>query len=203
MARTQSKDYTDIRENILRSAAKLFAEKGFSTATIVDLANACQSSRGALYHYFNSKEEILGKIVGEHVSNMLIELQAVGELRLNPEENLRAIARAIMELNAANKAEQIVLLNDWNQLDQPLQTEIGASQRKIISIVRDALTRLDTAHRMTPKFATAYTMSLLGSLNYTYAWFDPKGSVSPQEYADHVIDIFLTGFLHEDSSRAL
>ena len=108
-----------------------------------------------------------------------------------------------MELNAANKAEQIVLLNDWNQLDQPLQTEIGASQRKIISIVRDALTRLDTAHRMTPKFATAYTMSLLGSLNYTYAWFDPKGSVSPQEYADHVIDIFLTGFLHEDSSRAL
>lgn len=198
MARTQSKDYPEIRENILRSAAKLFAEKGFSTATIVDLANACQSSRGALYHYFDSKEEILGKIVGEHVSTMLTELQAVGELRLNPEENLRAIARGIMELNAANKAEQIVLLNDWNQLDQPLKAEIGAAQRKIISIVKDALARLDASHRMTPKFATSYAMSLLGSLNYTYVWYDPEGPVTPQEYADQVIDVFLCGFLQHD-----
>ena len=195
MARTQSKDYPEIREKILRSAAKLFAEKGFSTATIVDLATACGSSRGALYHYFDSKEEILGRILGEHVSTMLDELEAIGEHRLDPEDHLRAVARKIMELNAVNNAEQIVLLNDWNQLDATMQAEIGTQQRRIISIVRDALARLDTSHRMTPKFATTYAMSLLGSLNYTYAWFDPEGPVSPQDYADQVIDIFLHGFL--------
>lgn len=195
MARTQSKDYPEIREKILRSAAKLFAEKGFSTATIVDLATACGSSRGALYHYFDSKEEILGRILGEHVSTMLDELEAIGEHRLDPEDHLRAVARKIMELNAVNNAEQIVLLNDWNQLDATMQAEIGTQQRRIISIVRDALARLDTSHRMTPKFATTYAMSLLGSLNYTYAWFDPEGPVSPQDYADQVIDVFLHGFL--------
>lgn len=195
MARTQSKDYPEIREKILRSAAKLFAEKGFSTATIVDLATACGSSRGALYHYFDTKEEILGRILGEHVSTMLDELESIGEARLDPEDHLRAVARKIMELNAVNNAEQIVLLNDWNQLDATLQAEIGTQQRRIISIVRDALARLDTSHRMTPKFATTYAMSLLGSLNYTYAWFDPEGPVSPQDYADQVIDIFLHGFL--------
>ena len=195
MARTQSKDYPEIREKILRSAAKLFAEKGFSTATIVDLATACGSSRGALYHYFDSKEEILGRILGEHVSTMLDELEAIGEHRLEPEDHLRAVARKIMELNAVNNAEQIVLLNDWNQLDATMQAEIGTQQRRIISIVRDALARLDTSHRMTPKFATTYAMSLLGSLNYTYAWFDPEGPVSPQDYADQVIDVFLHGFL--------
>jgi len=197
MARTQSKDYPEIRENILRTAAKLFAEKGFSTATIVDLANACGSSRGALYHYFESKEEILGKIVGEHVSTMLEALETIGEARMEPEEHLRAVARRIMEINAVNKSEQIVLLNDWNQLDDTLRTEIGASQRKIIAVVRDALARLDTSHRMTPKFATTYAMSLLGSLNYTYAWYDPNGPVTPVEYADQVIDVFLRGFLRD------
>lgn len=195
MARSQSKDYPEIREKILRSAAKLFAEKGFSTATIVDLATACGSSRGALYHYFDSKEEILGRILGEHVSTMLDELESIGEARLDPEDHLRAVARKIMELNAVNNAEQIVLLNDWNQLDATLRAEIGTQQRRIISIVRDALARLDTSHRMTPKFATTYAMSLLGSLNYTYAWFDPEGPVSPQDYADQVIDVFLHGFL--------
>ncbi|GHF55172.1 TetR/AcrR family transcriptional regulator [Seohaeicola zhoushanensis] len=197
MARTQSKDYPEIREKILRTAARLFAEKGFSTATIVDLANACGSSRGALYHYFESKEEILGKIVGEHVATMLHELEAIGEQRLEPKEHLRAVVRQIMEINAVNKAEQIVLLNDWNQLDAPLQAEIGASQRKIVAVVRDALARLDTSHRMTPKSATTYAMSLLGSLNYTYAWFDPEGPVTPAEYADHVFDVFLHGFLRD------
>ncbi|MFD2857700.1 TetR/AcrR family transcriptional regulator [Seohaeicola zhoushanensis] len=193
MARTQSKDYPEIRQNILRSAAKLFAEKGFSSTTIVDLAQACQSSRGA-YHYFTSKEEILTRIITEHVEAMLVSLHDIGEERLEPEAHLRAIARKIMELNAVNNAEQIVLLNDWNQLDDGTRASVGAAQRKIISIVRDAMTRVDSAHRMTPKYATTYAMSLLGSLNYTYAWYDPNGPVTPQDYADRVIDVFMSGF---------
>lgn len=198
MARTQSKDYFDIRQGILRSAARLFAEKGFSTTTIVDLANACNSSRGALYHYFSSKEEILNGIIGEHVSTMLEDLNTIAEARLEPQAHLRAVVRKIMELNAVNNSEQIVLLNDWNQLDDETRAEIGASQRKIIAIVRDALARVDTAHRMTPKFATTYAMSLLGSINYTYAWYDPNGVVTPQDYADQVVDVFLNGFLSKD-----
>lgn len=194
MARTQSKDYPEIRHNILRSAARLFADKGFSTTTIVDLAQACQSSRGALYHYFTSKEEILTRIITEHVDAMLVALHDIGEERLEPEAHLRAIARKIMELNAVNNAEQIVLLNDWNQLDDVTRASVGAAQRKIISIVRDAMTRVDSAHRMTPKYATTYAMSLLGSLNYTYAWYDPNGPVAPQDYADRVIDVFMSGF---------
>ena len=82
MARTQSKLYPEIRQGILKSAANLFAEKGFSTTTIVDLAAACQSSRGALYHYFSSKEEILTQILEEHVSSMLDVLVQLGEDRV-------------------------------------------------------------------------------------------------------------------------
>ena len=195
MARTQSKLYPEIRQSILKSAAELFAVKGFSTTTIVDLAVACNSSRGALYHYFSSKEEILTNILEEHVAAMLAVLVDVGEQRLEPSDHLYAVARTIMRLNSENQSEQIVLLNDWNQLDEKKRHEIGAMQRRIISIIRDILSKLDQQHRMTPRFATAHAMSLLGSLNYTYAWFDPKGPIKPEEYADQVIDIFLNGFL--------
>ena len=77
--------------------------------------------------------------------------------------------------------------------------EIGALQRRIVAIVRDILTRLDHQHRMTPRYASAHAMSLLGSLNYTYAWFDPKGPIKPEEYADQVVDVFLHGFLSKES----
>ncbi|QFT61048.1 HTH-type transcriptional repressor KstR2 (plasmid) [Sulfitobacter sp. THAF37] len=195
MARTQSKLYPEIRQGILKSAANLFAEKGFSTTTIVDLAAACQSSRGALYHYFSSKEEILTQILEEHVSSMLDVLVELGEERLEPDAHLRAVARTMMRINSENQSEQIVLLNDWNQLDEKKRQDIGAMQRRIISIIRDILARLDQQHRLTPRLATSYAMSLLGSINYTYAWFDPKGPVSAEEYADQVVDVFLHGFL--------
>ncbi len=199
MARTQSKLYPEIRMSILRSASKLFAEKGFSTTTIFDLAEACNSSRGALYHYFPSKEVILKTIIEEHVSTMLSRLVQTGDQKLEPKEHLRLVARTIMQLNADNKAEQVVLLNDWNQLDEKAQIEIAGMQRRIVAIIRDILSRLDIQHRLTPRHASAYVMSLLGSLNYTYAWFDPNGPVSAENYADQVIDVFLNGFLAEPS----
>ena len=201
MARTQSKDYPEIRDNILRSAARLFARKGFSTTTIVDLADACQSSRGALYHYFSSKEEILGSLIGDHVALMLTELESIGEKRLPPKEHLRMIARKIMHLNAIHKDEQVLLLNEQNQLDPELQATIATTQRKIVALVRDALTRLDSGHRMISRTASTYAMSFLGSLNYTYAWYNPEGTVTPQEYADQVVDVFLHGFLTGPSGQ--
>jgi len=195
MARTQSKHYPEIRQSILKSSAQLFAAKGFSTTTIVDLAEACHSSRGALYHYFSSKEEILATILEEHVASMLHVLMGIGEQRLEPREHLHLFARSLMQINAEHQAEQVVLLNDWNQLDHKKQLEIGAMQRRIVAILRDILSRLDNQHRMTPRLATSSAMSLLGSLNYTYTWFNPEGPVSAEEYADHVVEIFLDGFL--------
>lgn len=199
MARTQSKLYPEIRMSILRSAAKLFAEKGFSTTTIFDLAEACNSSRGALYHYFPSKEVILTNVIEEHVSTMLEMLTEIGEQRLEPKEHLKVVARTIMRMNADNKSEQIVLLNDWNQIEEKKQIEIGTMQRRIVAIIRDILARLDTQHRMTARHTSTYVMSLMGSLNYTYAWFDPNGTVTAEDYADQVIDVFLNGFLAEPS----
>ena len=128
---------------------------------------------------------------------MLDVLVQLGEERLEPDAHLRAVARTMMRLNSENQSEQIVLLNDWNQLDEKKRQEIGAMQRRIISIIRDVLARLDQRHRLTPRLATSYAMSLLGSINYTYAWFDPKGPVSPEEYADQVVDVFLHGFLSQ------
>ena len=40
-----------------------------------------------------------------------------------------------------------------------------------------------------------YTMILFGIINYTYTWYDPKGGIGPQEFADMAVDLFLHGFV--------
>ena len=60
------------REYILKQARKVFAEKGFRDVTMKDIVEACEISRGGLYLYFGSTEEIFREI-------LLSELDADGE----------------------------------------------------------------------------------------------------------------------------
>ncbi len=39
-----------------------------------------------------------------------------------------------------------------------------------------------------------YTMILFGIINFTYTWYDPKGAIGPQEFADMAVELFLHGF---------
>ena len=194
MARTQSKNYPEIREKILSKAAKLFAEKGYSGTTIVDLANSCGSSRGALYHYFGSKEDILFHILKDHVDSMYDAVQEVSQGIENPIDQFRAIVRTITLFNARSLPEQIVLLNDIGELSEDQQHGIINKQRKLVEIVSDALIRIDSANKLKTDNKKAYTMMLFGMINYTFTWFNPDGPISAEEYAEMTTETFLRGF---------
>lgn len=49
---------TDSKIHILTCALKLFLEKGYDAATMMDLVRATGLSKGAFYHYFKNKEEL-------------------------------------------------------------------------------------------------------------------------------------------------
>jgi AcrR family transcriptional regulator len=194
MARTQSKNYPEVRESILKSAARLFAAKGYPNSTILDLANACNSSRGALYHYFDSKEQILVEILNSHLEAVLSALQAIAAAEHEPMAALRALMRRLMGMNAQNQAEQITLLNEMNQLDPATRAKVTQMQKQIVDLVTEALSRLDDCGRMTAENRKVYGMMLLGALNYSYAWYDPAGAIAPETYADMTVDAFIAGF---------
>ena len=60
------------REYILKQAKEVFAKKGFRDVTMKDIVEACEISRGGLYLYFGSTEEIFREI-------LLAELEDEGE----------------------------------------------------------------------------------------------------------------------------
>ena len=194
MARTQSERYPEIRENILKQAARLFAEQGYAGTTIIDLADACESSRGALYHYFGSKEDILFHILDEHVRNLFNQIQAAVQSKKDPLEQCRAVIETMVTINADSQHEQVVLLNELSELSQEQQHGIVAVQRQMTETVSDILIRIDSQQRLTTRTKKVYAMMLFGIINYTFAWYDPKGPVSPDEYAEMTSDLFIRGF---------
>jgi AcrR family transcriptional regulator len=61
-ANTESHKYQQQRLQAIRSAAAVFAEKGFHGSSTKDIAERLGIKQGSLYYYFKSKEEALGEV---------------------------------------------------------------------------------------------------------------------------------------------
>lgn len=192
MARTQAENYPEIRREILRRSAALFAVRGYPTTTIADLAAANGMSRGLLYHYFASKEALLSEMLHEHLDMLLAELRQAAQRGATLEDRFRSALRRMCAINATSQDLQIVLLQDLQTLNAADRAAITAKQRAIVAVMADLIAALDAGRTPAPA-RPAQTMMLIGMINYTYVWYDPEGPVGPQAYADMVADCFLAG----------
>ncbi|HEX7925483.1 MAG TPA: TetR/AcrR family transcriptional regulator [Bradyrhizobium sp.] len=194
MARTRSENYDEIQQGILTTACGLFARQGYMRASIADLADACKLSRGALYHYFDSKEAILFAILDAHIREMIADVEAAMAGKSATLEQFRAAIQAIVALNARSSDEQRVILNDLSFLGETEQDAIKALERQLVDTIADLLVTLDKEGKIVKRTKKIYSMMLFGILNFSHTWYDPKGGVDPGEFADMVVDLFLYGF---------
>jgi AcrR family transcriptional regulator len=193
MARTQSENYSEIRREFLRRSAELFARKGYPNSTISDLGEASGMSRGLLYHYFDSKEAILDEMLNEHLDLLLGEVRFAAKREGEPEARLRRTVHAMILINARSKDLQIVLLHDLQNLKPADRAVIVRKQRDILAVVSALIKACDRAGKVDERTLKVQTMMLVGMINYTYLWYDSKGPVGPEEYADLVADTYLAG----------
>lgn len=193
MARTRSAKYEDIQREILTNAARVFGSKGYERSSISDLIEACDLSRGALYHYFQSKEAILFAMLDAHVRGLLDRLESAFAQGGAPVEQLARAIETMVEYNATSVNEQIILLNDLASLGKTEQDAIVKLERKIVALVADTLVQIDSAGKITPATKSVYAMMLFGILNFAHTWYNPAKGVKPKEMAAMATDLFLNG----------
>lgn len=197
MARTRSANYEDVQLGILSKAARLFAKNGYERTSVSDLVAACNLSRGAIYHYFESKEAILFAMLDKLVRSLLQRLEAARSKGGAPTEKLLRVVEEFFLHNANSPDEQVILLNDLGALSKAEQKHIVELERKVVTLLTEILVDNDKCGKMNADNKKLYTMMFVGIINYTYTWYDPKGSIKPRELARLATDLFLNGFLAE------
>ena len=65
------------RRQILEAAVRVFAHKGFHTSRVGDIAEEAGVAHGLLYHYFDSKDQLLETVFHENWSVLLDRIRAV------------------------------------------------------------------------------------------------------------------------------
>lgn len=96
MARTIAKDYSQKRDQILKTAAKVFAESGYDRASMSQLAKACQISKANIYHYYDSKDALLFDLLDTYLKDLRDRLTSVAGEELSPEDHLSALIKEVL-----------------------------------------------------------------------------------------------------------
>jgi AcrR family transcriptional regulator len=84
------------REQILTTAIALFSQKGYYSTSIEDVAKHAEISKGLIYHYFKSKEEILTALVDIRI-NDIVEVMNAAAAQENPAEQIRHIIEGALD----------------------------------------------------------------------------------------------------------
>ena len=153
------------REQILATAAELFAARGFHGVSVGDLGAACGISGPALYRHFPSKDALLAEMLVE-ISE---ELLRVGQERAAAAPDPRAAVRALVSWHTDfalhNKPLIIVQDRDWASLPDAARERVRALQREYVELWA---ARLRDVHAdLTPREARARAHACFGLLNST------------------------------------
>ncbi len=87
----------DKRRMILDAAVRVFARQGFHTCRVSDIADEAGVAYGLVYHYFQSKDEVLDTLFLERWGVMLEAIREIDARRIPAREKLHGIASFIVD----------------------------------------------------------------------------------------------------------
>jgi len=86
----------DKRRQLLDAAVRVFARRGYHGSRVGDIAEEAGVAHGLLYHYFSSKEEVLGTVFSENWGELLARFRSVEEADEPAAEKLAALAKILL-----------------------------------------------------------------------------------------------------------
>jgi TetR/AcrR family transcriptional regulator, cholesterol catabolism regulator len=183
-------------EFILRTAARIFAEKSYHSTSMRDISRETNVSLAGLYHYCRSKEELLFLIQDNCFGRVLERLeQQLGEVD-DPVAKLTIFIENHLSFFAANMAEMKVLSHEAESLRGTLHEHVSVRKENYTRLARRILQDVQEASQnKEPVDLTVATYALFGMMNWIYNWYDPQGKLKVHDLAQHLTQLFLGGFV--------
>jgi AcrR family transcriptional regulator len=185
---------------VLHYAARIFCEKGYEGASMRDLSRAAGMSLAGLYHYFDSKEELL-YLIQKHTFQTIIE-RAQERLKdaKGAEQRVRIFIENHLEYFLANKDAMKVLTHEDETLKNGRGAEIRAIKREYYRICLGLLEdlRQEKGLQFSGRLAV---LGLFGMINWIYTWHNPRVDLNAKELAEEMSNMFLRGVLHPAKTK--
>jgi AcrR family transcriptional regulator len=186
---------------ICKAAAKLFNERGYLSTSLGDIARVATITKGGIYHYFSTKEELLFVILYRYMDKMLQEVKRQMDLRNSPEEKIRVFVQLHIYNYRDNVVETHVLLRERRNLTPKYLNLIKDQEREYEVILSHLIESLMKKRKRYFGNIKLMTYCLLGMCNWPFTWFNPEGKWSAEDLSEAIYKIFLAGLLSRSVSK--
>lgn len=182
------------KEQVIRSAAQLFREKGYAASSMRDLAQKLGIEAASLYSHIKSKEEILQYLCFDMATEFRKSLDEVEKQKVPASEKLRLGIIGHISVMAKDLIASAVFMNEHRHLSQPYLRDFLLLRINYInrfkSIIEDGIRTGEFKESIDKKLAV---MTLFSSLNWMPMWYNPDSNIMPNEIGQQLADMLISG----------
>ncbi|MFK4805551.1 TetR/AcrR family transcriptional regulator [Microbacterium sp. ZW CA_36] len=180
------------RDQVLTVAVTLFNEQGYDATSVADLASRLGLTKSALYHHFDSKEQLLALALDEALDGLEGVLDAPDAAVDDPAERLGAVLRGAVRV-LVDKLPHVTLLlrvRGNSDVERAALERRRAFDHRVTALVVEAQragqVRADVDGAVAPRL-------LFGMVNSIVEWYRPTGPVDRDRLAHDVVAVALDG----------
>ena len=165
----------------------MFAQRGYENATLKEIADAAGLLPGSVYHYFKSKEDLLGVVMHEGFRRLNTAVDEALKGCADPWERLERICGVHLEQPVLGNAVDAftalsILVRDTRSLDPRLIRERDSYEERFRKVVSQLPLPLHIDR-------SVLRLAMLGALNWTNLWFRAGGKRTRGEIARLFVDL--------------
>lgn len=192
MPRTMDGDGPPVPQRLLAAATRLFAEQGYDRTSVQEIVEAAGVTKGALYHYFGSKEDLLHEIYARVLRVQQERLDAYANADEPIDKRLRGAAADVVVTTIENLDDASIFFRSVHHLSPEKNKQVRAERRHYHERFRALVEEGQTAG----VFSTVTPADLVveyhfGSIHHLSTWYRPDGTLPPRLVADHLADLLL------------
>ncbi|MEV0144522.1 MULTISPECIES: TetR/AcrR family transcriptional regulator [unclassified Nonomuraea] len=182
-----------VRGRLLGAATRLFAERGFEGTSVQEIVLAAGVTKGAMYHYFSSKDDLLHEIYARVLRMQMDRLTRIADGSGTVAERLHAAAADVVETTTANLDDSKIFFRSMHLLAPETQKSVRAERRRYHERFRDLVAegqREGTFSDHVP--ADLVVDYFFGSVHHLGTWYHADGPLTGAQVGRHFADLLLT-----------
>ncbi|MBL8554115.1 MAG: TetR family transcriptional regulator [Phenylobacterium sp.] len=188
------------RREIYVHASRLFVEQGYDATSMSDIARAVKITKAGLYHFVESKEDLLFTIINWGMDELYEEVVDPARAVEDPRERLRLIIRNHLSNIGrvaspyGNPVTRVV--DEASALGPERRRAVEDRKRGYFELIRNTLVQLrdrgELADGIDP---TVAAHSIIGAIMWMARWRRPRGRLSLDEVIEQITALTLQGVL--------
>jgi len=180
------------RMAVLKTAARLFNERGYDRTSLDDIAAALNVSKRTLYYYIKNKEEILFECNRLAFVFMDEALREAHESDKPPLEMIKTLLSNYAEL-LSNEFGACLVLSKDQVLCEESRTVLRDGRKELDYAVRDLIQAGIDDGSIAPCDPRVAAAALFGALNWVPHWYEGGKDLTYAEISDQYISLFIEG----------